>query len=89
MLPTKTGIDVRDDVKCRHDEDVQKRLTEITTSGSCNWNLTADGFNGSMYPRFATQYLRRMRDFQFDDYDMAEEGRAARPASVVGVSSSV
>jgi hypothetical protein len=25
-----------------------------------------------MYPGFATQYLRQMRDFQFTDYDAVE-----------------
>jgi hypothetical protein len=38
-------------------------------SGCSSWYLTADGFNASMYPGFATQYLRQMRDFRFGDYD--------------------
>ena len=78
-------LDVRADVQRRHNEELQKRLTKTTwMSGCSSWYLTADGFDASMYPGFATQYLRQMRDFRFDDYDAV----ARRPASVVGVSSS-
>jgi hypothetical protein len=35
-----------------------------------------------MYPGFATQYLRQMRDFRFDDY------QAVARAVPVGISSS-
>jgi hypothetical protein len=38
-------------------------------SGCSSWYLTADGFNASMYPGFATQYLRQMQDFRFEDYE--------------------
>jgi hypothetical protein len=40
-------------------------------SGCSSWYLTADGFNASMYPGFATQYLRQMQDFRFSDYEAA------------------
>ena len=50
-------------------ERIQKRLTKTTwMSGCSSWYLTTDGFNASMYPGFATQYLRQMRDFRFGDY---------------------
>ena len=48
-------------------------------SGCSSWYLTADGFNASMYPGFATQYLRQMRDFRFRDYVAVE--RDARTGS--------
>ena len=58
------------DVQRRYNERIQKRLTKTTwMSGCSSWYLTADGFNASMYPGFATQYLRQMRDFRFEDYD--------------------
>ena len=47
-------------------------------SGCSSWYLAADGFNASMYPGFATQYLRQMRDFRFSDYTAHE--KAAVPA---------
>jgi cation diffusion facilitator CzcD-associated flavoprotein CzcO len=66
-------LDVRHDVQGRYNERIQRRLTKTTwMSGCSSWYLTKDGFNGSMYPGFATQYLRQMRDFQYGDYDAVE-----------------
>jgi hypothetical protein len=78
-------LDVRADVQRRHNEELQQRLTKTTWMSGCNsWYLTADGFNASMYPGFATQYLRQMRDFRFGDYEAVPAG--SRPA--VSISSS-
>src|ERR1700761_1976408 len=75
-------LDVRAEVQHQHNEQLQKRLTKTTwMSGCSSWYLTADGFNASMYPGFATQYLRQMRDFRFGDYDAVEQ-------AALGVSSS-
>jgi hypothetical protein len=64
---------VREDVQVRYNKGIQKRLTKTTwMSGCSSWYLTADGFNASMYPGFATQYLRQMRDFRFADYVAVE-----------------
>ena len=74
-------LDVRADVQHRYNRAIQKRLTKTTWMSGCkSWYLTADGFNASMYPGFATQYLRQMRDFRFDDYDAV--ARDARPRVV-------
>ncbi len=63
------SLDVRASVQRRHNENLQRRLTRTTwMSGCSSWYLTKDGFNASMYPGFATQYLAQMRDFQFGDY---------------------
>lgn len=63
-------LDVRADVQRRHNERIQKRLTKTTWMTGCNsWYLTPDGYNASMYPGFATQYLRQMRDFRIGDYE--------------------
>ncbi len=68
-------LDVRADVQKRYNDRIQKRLTKTTwMSGCSSWYLTADGFNASMYPGFATQYLRQMRDFRFDDYAAVAHG---------------
>ena len=62
-------LDVRADVQHRYNERIQRRLTRTTWMSGCrSWYLTADGFNASMYPGLATQYLRQMRQFRFDDY---------------------
>ena len=74
-------LDVRHDVQRRYNERIQRRLTKTTwMSGCSSWYLTNDGRNVSMYPGFATQYLRQMRDFQYADYD-AVEHTAARVSS--------
>jgi cation diffusion facilitator CzcD-associated flavoprotein CzcO len=66
-------LDVRHDVQRRYNERIQRRLTKTTwMSGCSSWYLTKDGRNVSMYPGFATQYLRQMRDFQYADYDAVE-----------------
>ena len=75
-------LDVRHDVQRRYNQRIQQRLTKTTwMSGCSSWYLTKDGFNASMYPGFATQYLRQMRHFRFADYDVVEQ-------SAVRVSSS-
>ena len=62
-------LDVRADVQQAHNVALQRRLRKTTwMSGCSSWYLTADGFNASMYPGFATQYLRQMREFRFGDY---------------------
>ncbi len=62
-------LDVRDAVQRRHNEQIQRRLGKTTWMSGCrSWYLTEDGFNASMYPGFATQYLRQMRSFRLADY---------------------
>jgi cation diffusion facilitator CzcD-associated flavoprotein CzcO len=62
-------LDVRDEVQRRHNEQIQRRLGTTTWMSGCrSWYLTKDGFNASMYPGFATQYLRQMRKFRLADY---------------------
>jgi cation diffusion facilitator CzcD-associated flavoprotein CzcO len=71
-------LDVREDVQRRYNERIQRRLTKTTWMAGCSsWYLTADGFNASMYPGFATQYLRQMRDFRFGDYHAVARGAQA------------
>ena len=65
-------LDVKKDVQDRYNMSIQKRLKSTTwMSGCTSWYLTADGFNASMYPGFATQYLRQMKDFRIRDYEVA------------------
>ncbi|VEG52121.1 FAD dependent oxidoreductase [Mycolicibacterium aurum] len=76
-------LDVRADVQRRYNERIQQRLTKTTWMSGCNsWYLTADGFNASMYPGFATQYLRQMREFALHDYEApARDARRSVAAS--------
>ncbi len=77
-------LDVREDAQRRHNERIQKRLTKTTWMSGCrSWYLTKDGFNASMYPGFATQYLRQMRDFQPADYHRVAR-HAGAPVALPG-----
>lgn len=69
------SLDVRKDIQDRYNARVQKRLKRTTwMSGCTSWYLSKDGFNGAMYPGFATQYLRQMKSFRAEDYDMVSSG---------------
>jgi hypothetical protein len=50
-------------------------------SGCNSWHLPAEGFNASMYPGFATQYLRQMRRIRFEDFDALAHAAAPRVAT--------
>jgi cation diffusion facilitator CzcD-associated flavoprotein CzcO len=64
-------LDVREQIQRRYNKRIQRRLTKTTWMSGCrSWYLTKDGFNASMYPGTATQYLRQMRDFRYSDYDV-------------------
>lgn len=70
-------LDVRREIQDQHNEQLQRRLKSTTwMSGCSSWYLTEDGFNASMYPGFATQYLRQMRDFRIGDYEVASRATA-------------
>ncbi len=75
-------LDVREEVQRRHNERLQRRLAKTTWMSGCrSWYLTEDGFNASMYPGFATQYLRQMADFRYDDYEVCARRTRARVTS--------
>src|SRR6185312_13991947 len=74
-------IDVREDVQRRYNTRIQRRLKDTTWMSGCrSWYLTEDGFNAAMYPGFATQYLRQMRNFRLDHYLGVSRVRADRRA---------
>ncbi|ACC42118.1 Flavin-binding monooxygenase [Mycobacterium marinum M] len=62
-------LDVRADVQRRYNERIQRRLAKTTWMSGCrSWYLTKEGFNGSMFPGFASEYLCQMRDFRYGHY---------------------
>ena len=61
----------------------QKRLAKTNWASGCkSWYLTADGFNATMYPGFATQYAQELRHFQRGDYHAAPAAGAADRAGL-------
>jgi cation diffusion facilitator CzcD-associated flavoprotein CzcO len=63
------SLEVRAEVQEHHNRALQKRLAKTNWNSGCSsWYLTADGYNATMYPGFATQYARQMREFSVRDY---------------------
>ncbi|MDY6870823.1 MAG: hypothetical protein SV966_09950, partial [Actinomycetota bacterium] len=49
----------------------QRRLAATTWNSGCkSWYLTEDGYNGTMYPGFANQFVRQMARVKTTDYVM-------------------
>ncbi|MCW2497429.1 NAD(P)/FAD-dependent oxidoreductase [Jatrophihabitans sp.] len=62
-------LDVRGHVQHQYNVRMQERLKHTTWNSGCrSWYLTDDGFNGAMYPGFATQYARQMGELRLADY---------------------
>ncbi|EKF76150.1 monooxygenase [Alcanivorax hongdengensis A-11-3] len=65
-------LDVKESVQHQYNKGIQKRLSRTNWNSGCkSWYLTADGFNATMYPGFATQYAAQMADFEEADYETA------------------
>ena len=63
------ALDVRPEVQARYNEDIQRRLQSTTWNSGCqSWYLTEDGFNATMYPGFATQYVGQLKTLDLQDY---------------------
>ena len=55
-------LDVEPGAQQRYNETIQRRLQRTTWNSGCSsWYLTEDGFNATMYPGFASQYVAQMR----------------------------
>jgi cation diffusion facilitator CzcD-associated flavoprotein CzcO len=69
------SLDVRADVQRRYNERIQRRLKRTTWNSGCqSWYLTDDGYNGAMFPGFATQYARQLSSVDLDDYEVSAHG---------------
>ncbi|MBT0566297.1 NAD(P)/FAD-dependent oxidoreductase [Williamsia sp. CHRR-6] len=78
-------LDVRADVQADHNADIQRRLRATTWNSGCqSWYLTADGFNATMFPGFAAQYVAQMRGVDLSSDFTAVARRNAPVAAVAG-----
>lgn len=69
-------LDVRKDRQDKYHGQIQRRLASTTWNSGCkSWYLTDDGYNGTMYPGFAMQFVRQLSKVKLDDYV-----RTSRPA---------
>ena len=66
-------LDVREEVQMRFNIDIQDRLKRTNWNSGCkSWYLTKDGKNPSMFPGFATQFDRQLREFDQRNYRLVE-----------------
>ncbi|PPE75569.1 4-hydroxyacetophenone monooxygenase [Solimonas fluminis] len=64
-------LDVHEGAQQRYNAAIQRRLAGTNWNSGCkSWYLTGDGFNGTMYPGFATQYRLQMRRLPQRDYSL-------------------
>ncbi|MDR3662941.1 MAG: NAD(P)/FAD-dependent oxidoreductase [Mycobacterium sp.] len=76
------SLDVRPEVQERYNEDIQRRLQSTTWNSGCqSWYLTEDGFNATMFPGFATQYVNQLKAVNLHDYKITA-ARSGNQATV-------
>ncbi|WP_378738642.1 flavin-containing monooxygenase [Nocardia brasiliensis] len=80
-------LDVKKDRQDRYNAGMQRRLTSTTWNSGCrSWYLTEDGFNATMYPGFATQYVNQLRTVDLADYTVVPSDATARQPRIAAVS---
>ncbi|MDZ7915200.1 MAG: NAD(P)/FAD-dependent oxidoreductase [Rhodococcus sp. (in: high G+C Gram-positive bacteria)] len=63
------SADVRQDVQDAYNDEIQRKLAKTTWNSGCSsWYLTEDGFNATMFPGFATQYVNQLQRVEHADY---------------------
>ncbi|WP_032368294.1 flavin-containing monooxygenase [Rhodococcoides fascians] len=73
-------LDVRAQVQLEYNDELQRRLTKTTWNSGCSsWYLTEDGFNATMYPGFATQYVKQLETVQLPDYSVTAANPVTAP----------
>ncbi|AUM14607.1 flavin-containing monooxygenase [Ketobacter alkanivorans] len=69
------ALDVNASAQSAFNRNIQKRLAKTNWNSGCkSWYLTDDGFNATMYPGFATEYLAQMSQFKEKDYHLVQAG---------------
>ena len=74
------SLDVRPEVQHRYNEDIQRRLQSTTWNSGCqSWYLTEDGFNATMFPGFATQYVNQLKRVNLEDFKITASKVSSEP----------
>jgi cation diffusion facilitator CzcD-associated flavoprotein CzcO len=74
------SIDVRPEVQDRYNQDIQRRLRATTWNSGCqSWYLTADGFNATMFPGFATQFVNQLKTLNLEDFKITAATTSGEP----------
>ncbi len=85
-------IDVKPDRQDRYHKKIQRRLADTTWNSGCkSWYLTEDGYNGTMFPGFATEFARQLARVETSDYVMTPQAsrgeRSAKALDGLAISS--
>lgn len=68
------SIDVEPDRQDHYHKKIQRRLAGTTWNSGCkSWYLTEDGYNGTMFPGFATEFARQLARVETTDYVMTPQ----------------
>ena len=68
------SIDVKPDRQDHYHKKIQRRLAGTTWNSGCkSWYLTEDGYNGTMFPGFATEFARQLARVETTDYVMTPQ----------------
>ncbi|WP_051090710.1 flavin-containing monooxygenase [Smaragdicoccus niigatensis] len=82
-------LEVRRERQDRYNENIQRRLKATTWNSGCkSWYLTEDGFNPSMFPGFATQFVGQLKSVELTDYTAIPARRLPRQTKRATVSAS-
>lgn len=74
------SLDVRPEVQAGYNKEIQRRLESTTWNSGCqSWYLTEDGFNATMYPGFATQYVNQLKTVNLDDFKITVSKVSSEP----------
>ena len=77
------SLDVRPEVQQKYNEDIQRRLRSTTWNSGCqSWYLTDDGFNPTMFPGFATQYVNQLKTLDLRDYKITAAATSSDPVLI-------
>lgn len=77
------SLDVRPEVQARYNEDIQQRLQSTTWNSGCqSWYLTEEGFNATMFPSFATQYVNQLKHVDLEDFKITAHQELGSPVAV-------
>ena len=72
-LAREAVLDVRADRQLDYNTDLQRRLQKTAWNSGCSsWYLTEDGFNATMFPGFASQYVGQLAEVDYDDYTVTQ-----------------
>jgi cation diffusion facilitator CzcD-associated flavoprotein CzcO len=69
----RTALSPRPDVEAAYDAKIQRELQPtVWNAGGCNsWYLDENGRNTTVWPGWTFTYMRQLRDFKVDEYELS------------------